>query len=416
MKRRAERLVLMAVAWAALVAPAGCGAQDEGALTADRLEVIIDSLLPGIAEASGLAVRQPVRFALQPRADARAFIERQLDDELGQEDLMGAERVYKAFGLLPDTLDLRGLMLELLTEQVVGYYDPRTDRLYVVEGADATTAGPVVAHELVHALQDQHTDLDSLIAPERGNDRQLAAQAAAEGQAMLVMLAMQAAQAAGQPIDPGALPDLGPMMGPALEAENSQFPVFERSPRLIRETLIFPYVGGATFLQALYRQLEVGGPPVPFADLLPQSTEQVLHPRRAFLEDRDAPTEIQLEEPGRGWSPVYSNTLGEFETGILLSERSGDPDASAVGWDGDRYELLQGPSGAEALIWYSVWDDEASADRAADVLQAAEGDWQVERVSFSGRPVVRVLIARNGGVPSEDVIPAIASIEELAAR
>lgn len=398
-----------------VAASSGCGAPQEG-FRDDDLGVMIDTLLPRIADASGLEVLRPVVFAMQPKAEMRAFIEEQLDAQLGGEQLRGMERAYRALGLLPADLDLRSLLLELYTEQVVGYYDPRTDRLYVVEGADASTAAPVVAHELVHALQDQHTDLEALVIAERGNDRQMAAQAAAEGQAMLVMLALQAAQASGQRIDPGSLPDLGPMMRPALEAENAQFPVFRQAPRLIRETLIFPYIGGATFVQALYRHVDGVGPPVPFGDLLPQSTEQVLHPRRAFLDDRDAPTEVRLGEPGPGWSLVYSNTLGELETGILLSERSGDPDASAAGWDGDRYALLQGPSGAEVVVWYSVWDDEASADRVAALLRSSGGNLQVERISFSGRPVVRVLIARGGAVPGEDGIPALESMEEVAVR
>lgn len=397
---------------------AGCDGQSRSELDAARLEVLIDSLLPGIAETSGLEVRRPVRYELQSRSEARAFIVRQLDEEMGPAELAGLERSYRAFGLLPDTVELRSLLLELLTEQVVGYYDPPTDRLYVVEGVPASTAGPVVAHELVHALQDQHTSLDSLVAAERGNDRQMAAQAAAEGQAMLVMLALQAAESSGQRIDPGALPDLGPLMRPTLEAENARFPVFRDAPRLVRETLIFPYIAGAGFVQVLYRHTEGPGPPVPFGDLLPQSTEQVMHPERAFLGDRDAPTEIGLGDPREGWSVVYSNTLGQLEAGILLSERSGNAGESAPGWDGDRYALLEGSDGAEALVWYSVWDDDGSADHAAEVLASGSGAFppegvSVERTAWDGRPVVRLLIVRGGASPPEEAIPVIESMEEM---
>lgn len=393
-----------------------CSGQDRAELDAAGLEVLIDSLLPGIAEASGLEVRGPVRFELQSRAEARAFIVDQLDDEMGPEVIAGMERAYRAFGLLPDTVDLRSVLLELLTEQVIGYYDPATDRLYVVEGVPVATAGPVVAHELVHALQDQHTDLEALVAPERGNDRQMAAQAAAEGQAMLVMLALQAAEASGQTIDPGALPDLGPMMRPALEAENAEFPIFRDSPRIIRETLIFPYIGGASFVQALYRFAAGGERPVPFGDLLPQSTEQVLDPRGAFLGDRDLPTEIDLGGAGDGWSVVYSNTLGQMEVAILLSEHTGDDSQTGAGWDGDRFALLEGPAGGDALVWYSVWDDEASADRVAETLRSTDWSAQVERVELDGRPVVRVVRFPNGEGPPEAAIPAIESMEEVGVR
>ncbi len=401
-----------------------CDAQDRTALDGRTLETLIDSLLPQIAEASGLAVRRPVAYTLQPRSKARAFLVAQLDEE--RAELEGMERAYKALGLLPDTLRLRPLMLDLLTEQVVGYYDPRTDRLYVVEGVPLATAGPVVAHELVHALQDQHTNLDSLVLPERGNDRRLAAQSAAEGQAMFVMLALQAAETSGRPIDPGALPDLGPMLRPALEAQNEQYPVFQRAPRLVRETLIFPYIGGAGFVQALHRAREGGQPPVPFGDLLPQSTEQVLDPEGAFLGSRDHPTELTLGPASNGWSVAYQNTLGQLEARILMTERAGQSAADAVaGWDGDRYTVLDGPAGAVALVWYSVWDDPAAADRfvrgyrrwatsAAGGRAQGLGPGTAERLQVDGRSVVRVVETSRGTRPSAVGLPPLVSLTESA--
>lgn len=396
---------------------AACDAQERPGLDEAGLAAMIDSLLPPISEASGLDVLRPVQFAIQSRAEAASFIEEQLDAELGAEELAGMQRSYVLLGLLPDTLDLRTLLLELYTEQVVGYYDPATDRLYVVEGFPAATASPVVAHELVHALQDQHTALDSLVDPERGNDRQMAAQAAAEGQATLVMIALQAAETTGLSIDIGALPDLGPMMRPALESENAQFPVFQSAPRVIRETLLFPYVGGAGFVQALFRHDPGPGTPVPFGDLLPQSTEQVLEPERAFLAERDDPTEIELGDAGGAWSVVYSNTLGQFETTILLRELpGGSSDASASGWDGDRYALLAGPGGERALVWYSVWDDDASADRVARALVAAGDGWRVERFVRDGRPMVRALIAEDAAALGSVRAPTVIGMEERATR
>ena len=405
---RTRRIALtLALLATAVVAPA-CDAQS--GMTDDELRVMIDSLLPSIAEVSGMAVRRPVQFAMQSRADARRFIEDQLDEELGPEQLDGMERAYKAFGLLPDTLDLRAMLLDLYTEQVVGYYDPATDRLYVLDEATAATAGPVVAHELVHALQDQHTDLDSLVARERGNDRQMAAQAAAEGQATLVMVALQAARMSGQSVDFGALPDLSELLGPALEAENEQFPVFRRAPRLVRETLLFPYMAGAGFMQALFRARGGDGPPVPFGDLLPQSTEQVLAPESRFITQRDAPTEVRLGPTGDGWEVVYSNVLGQLETSIMMTELLGERGTDAAqGWDGDRYVLLRGPDGGEALVWYSVWDDSEAADAFAELLRTAEPARTVEPLDHAGRPVVRVVITGDElpGAAVPDVVELV---------
>ena len=389
-------------------AAAGSGCEAQSGMTDGELRTMIDSLLPEIARVSGMEVRRPVRFAMQSRDDARRFIEDQLEEELGPEELDGMERAYKAFGLLPDTLDLRAMLLDLYTEQVVGYYDPATDRLYVLDEATAATAAPVVAHELVHALQDQHADLDSLVARERGNDRQMAAQAAAEGQATLVMVALQAAQVrGGREIDIAALPDLAQLLRPALEAENTRFPVFQRAPRLVRETLIFPYMAGAGFVQALFRAAEGGERPVPFGELLPQSTEQVLAPETRFLGQRDEPTEIDLGEAGAGWRVVYSNTLGQLETSILLEEHLGEGQGGdgAAGWDGDTYALLRDDDGRQALVWYSVWDDAASADAFTERLRATGLPRTVERIEHDGRPVVRAVI--------EDTEPAAGALPPI---
>ena len=146
------------------------------------LEALVDSLIPGLERLSGLERREPLRMAMQSRDEARAYIERQLDKELPPERIDAIRKSYAALGLMADTLDLRSLLLELYTEQVIGYYDPETDRLYVIEGVDRELLRPVLVHELVHALQDQHVNLDSLIASDAGvdevvlgsNDRQTA--------------------------------------------------------------------------------------------------------------------------------------------------------------------------------------------------------------------------------------------------
>ena len=150
--------------------------------------------------------------------------------------------MYETLGLLPQDFDLKGILLDLYSEQVVGYYDPATKALFVITGANPVELRPVLVHELVHALQDQHANLDSLIARERGNDRQTAAQSAIEGHATMVMVAYVAEEQNKGPVNIQALPDIEKSIRPMMEAQNSQFPVFQKAPRVLRETLVFPYV------------------------------------------------------------------------------------------------------------------------------------------------------------------------------
>lgn len=380
------------------VTTVACRGQDR----AEMLQSMADEMLPRLEVLSGLPARAPIRLAWQSRDSMRIFVEGQLAEDLAPGEIEGVQSAYTAFGLIPDTLDLRKLLLELYGEQIIGYYDPDTKTLFVVEGAPRGEIATVLAHELVHALQDQHLNLDSLVSQRGDNDRQTAAQAAFEGQATLVMFARMLEEQLGRPLRPGDMPDLRTQLGAQLEAQNSRFPVFRGAPRIIRETMLFPYLGGAGFVQALWRAAESRGEagfPAPVGPLLPVSTKQVIDPERYFLAERDDPTELRLAPPAEGWQLIYENNLGELEVGILLKEHLGaGAESAARGWDGDRYQLLAAPGGGRTLVWYSVWNNAPAADRFADsyrriLERRPERQGRVSRIEIGGRPVVLVLDA-----------------------
>jgi hypothetical protein len=367
----------------------GCA---DGATTTGGLDAVVDSLLPQLAPLSGLAIREPVRVAVRSADQVRAFVEHRLAEDYSPATVDGIRTAYALLGLVPDTLDLARLLTDLYAEQIVGYYDPDSTTLYVVAGVPDEALRPVLAHELVHALQDQHLDLDSLIAPERGNDRQLAAQAAIEGHATLVMLAFLARDATGQAVDPATLPDPSAQIRAGLSG-TAAFPVFQSAPEVLREVLVFPYAEGASFAWTTWARAT---PRPTFAELIPESTEQVLDPARFRM--HDAPVDVVFGDEA-SWRVVYENSLGAFETGLFLRIRGGDARA-ATGWAGDRYRVIEGGSGERALVWHSVWDDEAAADGFAAAAAAILGDEAVERYD-AGRPAVLIRVGR--AIPSASV-------------
>lgn len=409
-----KRLLLIC---AAVLGLAACTANGERAGSEDvdpSLEALVDSLVPGLERLSGLERREPLQMAMQSRDEARAYIERQLEKEMPPERIAALRTSYGALGLMPDTLDLRALLLELYTEQVIGYYDPEMDRLYVIEGVDREMLRPVLVHELVHALQDQHVNLDSLIANEagvdeavlQGNDRQTAAQAAIEGHATLVMLAFLTEQMSGTTIDPLAMPNPAMQLGSSMQQQNSQFPVFQLAPAIIRETMIFPYVSGAGFVHTVWK---ARGTPT-FADLIPSSTEQVLHPQERYLTTVDEPTTLALDVPP-GWQAVYGNVLGEYETRIWLREHLGvTASRASQGWDGDAFHLIATQQGDTAFAWWSVWDDDAAAQRFADAaarVPANGGAMHVRRATVDGMPAVSVSRRVSGAATPPEMQPRI---------
>lgn len=382
--------VVLAGAVALLFAACGGSPPDTTLVVSDDPELaeLARELLPDLARRSGLELREPVRLARRSREDLVRYLEAKLDQELPPERARWMTESYALLGLVPDTLELRRILLDVYTEQVAGFYDPDSTALFVMEDQPAENVRTVLVHELVHAVQDQATDLDSLTAPDRGNDRQVAAQAAIEGHATLVMLEYLTEAVRGQPLDLSQVPDFSRQIRPALEALRAQYPALAGAPVVIQESLLFPYLEGAGFVQRLWRTRE--GRPAPFGSLLPLSTEQVLDPSRLLGDPADPPTALDLRLPAGGRA-LYANGLGEMELRIFLRTvaRSEVP-RGPLGWDGDRYVLVEGPEGGRGLVWYSIWDDErardAFLDRARPALELLPRPVTLEGLTLDGRP------------------------------
>ncbi len=369
----------------------GGGAQEAGSgmvISSDpELGALAETLLLDLAARSGLELREPVRLEERSRHELVRYLEAKLDEEMPEPEARTTVAAYALLGLVPPDLDLRSVLLDLYTEQVAGFYDPDSTALFILDDQPQIMLQGLLVHELVHAIQDQTADLAALTDPSLGNDRQVAAQAAIEGHATLVMLEYLSAMS-GAPVDLGEIPDFAARLRPALEGM-AQFPALAGAPRVIRESLLFPYLEGAGYVQRLWRQ---GDRRAPFDGYLPLSTEQVL------TGDLDDPP-VTLTITGTG--VVHTDGLGRFETGIVLDTHLGNQAGElAEGWGGDQYALVDTPTG-EGLVWASVWDGPAARDRFAEAMERALGSFpaeaSLESLDLDGRPGVVVRI----GVPRE---------------
>lgn len=317
------------------------------------LSHLVDSLRAPVERATGLKFKSPPRSALRSRDQVRAYLIRKLDEELPSPRMKGLETAYRLFGLLPDTLQLRSLLLDLYTEQVAGFYDPDSATLFGVAGADPAQLRLVLAHEMVHALQGQYLPLDSILHETSNNDRLTAAQAVLEGQATLASIDVLAS---GQNVSNN--PEFWEMYRDQVRQQQTSMPVFARAPLVVREALVFPYLAGAEFMhwweQSPFRDS------VPYGPRMPVSTEQILFPDRYAR--HDAP--VVLAFPADS-GVLYEDVLGESEVRVLMARLAGNPEVrvtAPIGWGGDRYRVYDTPAGP-ALVWYIVWDDKRSAER-----------------------------------------------------
>jgi hypothetical protein len=388
----AHRAALVVALTAAGAMACRARAEGEGPYAREVTEAI-----PRIEAATGLKFKQPPTVEARSREQVREFLVRKFDEATPAQELAGEEAAYKLLGLLPDSMDLRKFLLAVLNEQVVGYYDPATKVLYVVQGADEQTVGITVTHELVHALQDQYVNLDSIQKATSDNDRLTAAQAVIEGQAQFEQLSIMLGGSDNVALRVGGRDKIREM----IRENQSAMPVFATAPMVIQESLLFPYLSGADFVQ---RFKERRGAAHPLADM-PRSTEQVLHTSAYFGTPADEPSEVRLPAP-RGATKVYENSLGEFGTRLFLFQHIKDEQDAArggAGWDGDRYMVVQG-AGGRGIVWASVWDTTLEAAEFSDMLTRATakrtgaGEQRVPGgASFAARGRATRIIARPVG-------------------
>ncbi|MCC7133525.1 MAG: hypothetical protein IT352_12785 [Gemmatimonadales bacterium] len=385
-----------------MVVGLGCRGRAPGAADQSALQATVDSLVPQVEKAVGLTFRTKPRFAVRTKEEVKAYLLSKLSGEFPTAKIEGITAAYQLLELIPDTLDIKALLLPLYAEQVAGYYDPDSTTLYAVEGAKEDQLRLVLAHELVHALQHEQLPLESLLKDVTNADRMAASQAVLEGHATIAMLGVvlgEQAAAAGGPDALLADPDFWFQYRESVKTAQTSMPVFRSAPLILREGLIFPYLGGAEFMR--WWDGQPGKGPLPSRDQLPKSTEQILHPDRYLA--NDGPVPVEFAEPADG--VLHEDTMGELELQIWSAQLRGGGevlDDLPLGWGGDRFRVYRTATGP-ALVIYTVWDDSTSARRFATLTgsrfvgrprQGYRTD--VAALSLAGRPAVRVVRAPEG--------------------
>ncbi|HEX8178218.1 MAG TPA: hypothetical protein VF525_01605 [Pyrinomonadaceae bacterium] len=309
-----------------------------------------EEVLRETSEVRKLAVLHPVKSGVQSRAEIERMLIQNLDEESKPAEIRASELALKKLGLVPTDFQLRPFIIKLLTEQVMGYYDPRTKIFYLADWVNLDEQQPVMAHELTHALQDQHFDLRRFEHwPKGDSDAELAAHALVEGDAMVsmsfyVMRDLKRAVAMMKSVSGGGATEQ-----------------IDRAPRALRESLLFPYEQGMTWVQQLYKR--GGWPQVSQAfTALPQSTEQVLHVDKYFA--HEAPIKLNVPDLaktlGKGWQRIDYDVNGEWNYYQLLVEylpTTEEAERAAAGWGGDRYAVYeQGQTGRVCLAQVTSWD------------------------------------------------------------
>lgn len=356
-------------------AQADRGQSTDAELTYQRA---MEKLLPGIRR---LPFKHEVKRDVTARDAIRDYLVKEMAEEQTPEELRAEELTLKAFGLIPGEVDYQDLMLRVYSEEIGAFYDPRTKTMHLIaepgkgrkpglfeailgrrSGFDKDESKTVIAHELTHALADQHFDLYKLQKSiKNDDDRELALSALIEGEATLVMMGAQLEDWNGTQVAELPAEQLGAtfnLMMPLMRFGSGA--ALRAAPPIVSESLLFPYLRGLVFCARLTNDADWSALDAAYRNP-PVSTEQILHPEKYQGATLDLPMAIDLGtlEPGEGWKELTRNVLGEMQLAVLLRRQNGQ--AAAAGWDGDQFACFEGPEGRLGLVWLTTWDTEAEA-------------------------------------------------------
>ena len=370
---------------------------------ADELFKSVDDILTFVSKDTGLPIKHPVKRKLATRAEVEKYVSDRMTKDEDAKRLQRSVLVLKKFGLVPRDFDLGTFMVKLLGEQVVGYYDPKTKYVNLLDWVEPEEQKPVLAHELTHALQDQNYDLDPWIRagqPENlmddtsvpkdpveeqkklqkqvdEDERQSARQAVSEGQGMAVLIDYSLAPL-GKSL--AEAPEIVELMKNQM-GSSGDTPVFSSAPVFLREVLTFPYKYGLGFEGAL---LAKGGKNAAFTGALqhpPETSRDIMDPKRYLAHEEIPPLRVPPigNIIGPQWEKLDVGAMGEFDVYLLLEQYANEDAAKrlAPAWRGGYYYAALKKSADKpnhelktpelSVFYVSRWTDAKAAQDFADL-------------------------------------------------
>jgi hypothetical protein len=311
-----------------------------------------DEVLHEMSAITGWELKSPLKKSIRSREEIRAYVLLQMDDEKDAKERYASKRSAEAFGLIPRGFNLDSFMVDLLTEQIAGLYDPKAHEFYIADWIALDDQRTVMSHELTHALEDQHFQIEDWVKAARPNDdAELARESVLEGSAMAAMLELMLKDRGLKLRD---LPDMDPSV---FVGDLSDTPLLKKAPPFIKDSLMFPYFSGLTFSMAVLKTDGWRGFSGVFARP-PANTQQIIHPD--LYRSGKSPTAIKLDLPeglpGDGWNRLEANSLGEFGWNEVLKQFL-DADRAgklASSWNGDIYATFESKDAKRLLLFVRV--------------------------------------------------------------
>jgi hypothetical protein len=360
-----------------------------------------DQVLAQMSKILNLPILEPLKKSLRSKEEIRAYLINEEKDDRTDAQRYADDKSLEAFGLIPKGFPLDSFMLDVLTEQVAGLYDPKDREFYIADWIAADDQKPVMAHELTHALEDQSFHLEKWIKAARPNDdAELARDSVSEGNAMAAMVDYSLQD---EHLGVRDLPDVAGLIRTRAVGEMDSDPRLSKAPPYIRDELLFPYLAGVSFTQQFLKahagwsdiHLVFENPPV--------STQQIMHPSLYLKGVKPVPVSLPDWKgvAPDDWKLLEENVMGEFGLDEVLKQFLGAQRADTLSsaWAGDRYAVFEDQKTKDTPLVFRLALDNAedAAGFYAQYSQALELKYKERKDSFR-QPNYFQFDAPDGGV------------------
>jgi hypothetical protein len=367
-RRSLTAVVVGAAAWFLLAA--------RPQTTTDPAFAQIDTIVRSLSAITGLAENHPVPYGRMTKRQLRQFLNKRIKKTIKPEEIRADELSLKMFGLVPQDFDLKKSTIDLLTEQAAAFYDYDEKKLFLLEDSSLAAETTTLAHELSHALADQHFDLDNFMEDTPANDDEnLAHTAVVEGQASWLMIAYELKEK-GQTPAPSL--EMLKSVGGSSEDSLEDYPVLKAAPLYIQQSLLFPYSEGTLFFDAVYRKVGKSSFSSVFTDA-PVDSAQIIHPERYFRHQKAAAPEIPKPVLKNEGKEISEGFVGEFDHRMLLRQYLGSAKALELAphLRGGQFRVVAGEKAHKPVLEYaSEWDsEEQAANFFAAYRKILQGKW-----------------------------------------
>ncbi|MFD1587949.1 Hvo_1808 family surface protein [Halorientalis brevis] len=335
-------------------------------LTEREREAVVARTMARVERIRGLEFERSVGVEVISRAEYR--------EQYGGQNETGTdhwrEQVWEALLLVGEDTTVSSAFGATFDASVRGFYDPGEEAIVLVSDAETPTVDRwTLAHELVHALQDQQFGLDEY---PRTQDRRRGRNGVVEGDANYV--AAQYEQRCERSWD----------CLPRPNRTEDDLAGFDRGVFL---TMYAPYAAGESFVASVHDREGWAGVDALY-DRYPTSSEQVIHPD-AYPDERPRTVTVPDRSNGEwerfdrepvgetvGEAAIYATFWANGQVNRTTHDTYDYDHPLSAGWAGDTVVPYRNGD-RYGYVWQTAWDTRADAREFAGAYRAILADRSV---------------------------------------